>query len=64
MLRWLGIRSGDPAAISAATRIEQAVVLVMEGGTRTPDLGGRASTSEVGTAVAAVLKDGSRPRWR
>lgn len=40
----------------AAQRIEQAVSETIEAGIRTPDLGGSATTSEVGTAVAKALE--------
>lgn len=39
-----------------AKRIEDAVREVLESGIRTADLGGNASTTEVGDAVVAVLK--------
>lgn len=56
LLRWLGMRNCDEAAISAAARIERAVVTILGKGKRTPDLGGTASTSELGEAVASVLE--------
>jgi 3-isopropylmalate dehydrogenase len=56
MLDWLGERHHDPAATGAAERIERAVASVLAAGTvRTPDIGGRATTREVGDAVAAAL---------
>jgi 3-isopropylmalate dehydrogenase len=56
MLDWLGERHGDPAATRAAERIEGAVASVLAAGrVRTPDIGGRAGTREVGDAVAAAL---------
>jgi len=49
MLEWLGHSE-------EAQSIEKAVCgVLMEGKVRTPDLGGRSSTSEVGDAVAAYL---------
>jgi 3-isopropylmalate dehydrogenase len=56
MLDWLGRRHADGAAADAARRIEGAVARVLAAGrTRTPDLGGTASTAAVGDAVAAAL---------
>jgi 3-isopropylmalate dehydrogenase len=56
LLRWLGLRRQDSAALSAATRIEQAVEVVLANGTRTPDLGGTASTTQLGMAVAVAVQ--------
>ena len=39
----------------AADRVEAAVLAVIAGGTRTPDLGGTASTADMGDAVLAAL---------
>jgi 3-isopropylmalate dehydrogenase len=56
MLDWLGRRHADPAAADAARRIDAAVARVLAAGRPlTPDLGGTASTSAVGDAVAAAL---------
>lgn len=56
LLAWLGERRQDPAATRAAARIEKAVTAVLARGTaRTPDIGGTATTREVGDAVAAAL---------
>jgi len=41
----------------AAVAIEAAVREVIEGGCRTRDIGGTASTTEFGDAVVAYLKD-------
>lgn len=38
-----------------AERIERAVETAIEGGTRTRDIGGGASTAEMGQAIAAAL---------
>jgi tartrate dehydrogenase/decarboxylase/D-malate dehydrogenase len=46
---------------AAATVIHQAVVeLLRSGGPRTPDLKGRATTAEVGRAVASLIQDAAR----
>ena len=59
MLGWLGDRRADSVARSAEERIESAVARVLSAGTaRTPDLGGRATTAEIGDAVAAALEEG------
>ncbi len=56
MLDWLGERHRDPAAGRAADRIGAAVGRVLAAGApRTPDLGGRATTTDVGDAVASAL---------
>jgi 3-isopropylmalate dehydrogenase len=61
LLAWLGRKHGEPAACAAAGRIEAAVKQVIAQGKRlTRDLGGNASTTEMGDAVAAAVeKDGS-----
>jgi 3-isopropylmalate dehydrogenase len=56
MLDWLGDGHRDPVATQAARRIERAVTTVLEKGTvRTPDIGGRATTRQVGDAVATAV---------
>lgn len=54
LLRWLGLRQHDQSAVAAAGRVEQAVADVLASGTRTPDLGGSASTSQLGAAIATA----------
>ncbi|OJD13138.1 hypothetical protein ACJ73_09240 [Blastomyces percursus] len=39
-----------------AQLIEQAVSVVLESGVRTPDLGGKAKTAEVGDAIVEFIK--------
>ncbi|MBI4529820.1 MAG: isocitrate/isopropylmalate dehydrogenase family protein [Deltaproteobacteria bacterium] len=57
MLDWLGQRRCDTAAIRAAQRIEQAIYRVIaENIARTPDLGGRATTTEFGDAVVDLIR--------
>jgi len=59
LLEWLGAKYDDPRLVSAAHRIEHAVYHVIT--TRsalTPDLGGNASTKDVGLAVARVSQHG------
>lgn len=55
LLRWLGARHRDEAAVAAGERIERAVAATLEAGVRTPDLGGAATTQEMGAAVIAAL---------
>ncbi|MFQ5881607.1 MAG: isocitrate/isopropylmalate dehydrogenase family protein [Candidatus Methylomirabilales bacterium] len=56
MLDWLGQRYQDSAASKAAELLEHAVVQVLkEGRVKTRDLGGKASTAQVGDAVATYL---------
>jgi 3-isopropylmalate dehydrogenase len=56
MLRWLGERRADAVARQAAERIEKAVSTVLATGTATTrDIGGNATTPEVGDAVLKAL---------
>ena len=58
MLEWLGERYGDESARKAALRVEEAVRRVLaDGRVRTPDLGGSSKTSEVGDAIARMVKE-------
>lgn len=57
MLDWLSDRYEDPLARKAASRIDSAVLAVLERGeTITADLGGEASCSEVGDALCEELR--------
>jgi 3-isopropylmalate dehydrogenase len=57
LLEWLGHKHGEPKALEAAARMAHAVESVIRAGkTLTPDLGGTASTSEMGDAVAAAVR--------
>ncbi len=57
MLDWLADRHDDDLARDAAQRIERAVAqLLAEGKTRTADLGGSASTSDVTHALTSLLR--------
>ena len=56
LLDWLGRRHDEPRAVAAAASIKAAVDRVIE--TRdalTPDLGGDASTQQMGSAIAAAI---------
>ena len=56
LLDWLGRKHQEPRAVSAARLIEQAVEQVIaEGRWLTPDLGGKAHTTEMGAAMVAAL---------
>jgi 3-isopropylmalate dehydrogenase len=59
LLAWLGRKHGEPRAVQAAERIERAMEQVIAGRRAlTPDLGGKASTVQMGDAVAnAVLAE-------
>lgn len=57
MLRWLARRLSDEGLASAAEAINRAVrIVVGEGTILTPDAGGRATTMEMGDAVASVVE--------
>ncbi|MGE5485546.1 MAG: isocitrate/isopropylmalate dehydrogenase family protein [Ignavibacteriales bacterium] len=59
MLQWLGSTRGDAGAGAAGLRIEQAVERVTgEAATLTPDLGGGATSREVGEAVVVAMNAG------
>jgi 3-isopropylmalate dehydrogenase len=56
LLEWLGRNRGEPRAVEAAQRIATAVERVIaEGKSLTADLGGRATTTQMGDAVAAAV---------
>ena len=53
---WLGIRRNEPKAAAAAALIERAVEQVVAAGRElTGDLGGSASTAQMGDAVARAI---------
>jgi 3-isopropylmalate dehydrogenase len=56
LLEWLGRKRGEAQALEAARLIDAAMEKVIaEAAHLTPDLGGKASTTEMGDAVAAML---------
>jgi 3-isopropylmalate dehydrogenase len=56
LLGWLGRKRGEPKATEAAQRIEAAVEKVLaEARQLTRDLGGSASTRQMGDAIAAAV---------
>jgi len=56
LLAWLGRKHSDTKATAAAELIQQAVTKVIADGNRlTRDLGGNASTSDMGDAIAAAV---------
>ncbi len=57
MLDWVGLKHSDQNLITAAEKVEEAIVTVLEEGrTLTYDLGGHAKCSEVGTAIVERIK--------
>lgn len=58
MLDWLGDKHDDTICAQSAVVLENAVARVLkEGVVRTPDLGGKSSTTEVAEAIANSLAD-------
>jgi 3-isopropylmalate dehydrogenase len=56
LLEWLGRKHGEPKATQAAKAIDAAMDRVIaEAKHLTADLGGRASTTEMGDAVASAV---------
>ncbi len=56
LLNWLGERHEDQAALAVAERLERALTRALrDPGSRTPDLGGTATTREVGDAIISHL---------
>jgi len=56
LLGWLGRRHQEPKASAAAERMQKAVTAVIaEGKHLTRDLGGKASTTDMGDAIAAAV---------
>jgi 3-isopropylmalate dehydrogenase len=56
LLGWLGRKHKEPKAIEAAERLDTAVgKVIAEAKTLTPDLGGKASTTQMGDAIAAAI---------
>lgn len=58
MLSWIGNKKGDISAIKAAHNIEQGMEKVLaDMKCVTPDLGGTASTEEMGTAICQAIEN-------
>jgi 3-isopropylmalate dehydrogenase len=57
LLDWVGDKRSDDRLKVAATRLEAAVDLTLERGTRTGDLGGEAGTQEFAEAVGAAVHE-------
>jgi 3-isopropylmalate dehydrogenase len=56
LLAWLGRKHKEPKAVGAAGRIDAAVAkIIAEARMLTPDLGGKASTTQMGDAIAAAV---------
>ena len=56
LFEWLGRKRNEPRAVEAARRIESAVDdIVADARHLTADLGGRATTSEMGDAIARAV---------
>ncbi len=56
LMGWLGRKHNEPKAVAAAELMKKAIdKVVTEGKTLTKDLGGTASTQEMGDAIAAAV---------
>ena len=56
LLAWLGRKHKEPKAVAAAEFMQAAIdTVVTEAKTLTPDLGGKASTQQMGDAIAAAV---------
>jgi 3-isopropylmalate dehydrogenase len=56
LLAWLGRKRSEPRATAAASRIQAAVnTVIAEGKHLTRDVGGQASTRDMGDAIAAAV---------
>jgi 3-isopropylmalate dehydrogenase len=55
MLDWLGERHNDPKCLAVAKAVEDAVVKTLHKGKTVPDLGGSATTIEMGEAIAEEI---------
>jgi 3-isopropylmalate dehydrogenase len=65
LLGWLGRKHREPKATAAAARTQAAVTAVIaEGQHLTRDLGGKASTQEMGDAIAAAVQSHARAAER
>jgi 3-isopropylmalate dehydrogenase len=54
LMAWLGRKHNEPKAVDGAARIQAAIdAVIAEGKHLTGDLGGKASTKEMGDAIAA-----------
>jgi 3-isopropylmalate dehydrogenase len=61
MLDWLGQSNEDDNANMAARRIEMAVAEILRAGkVLTPDLGGKATTAQMGDAVLKAIESGNK----
>jgi 3-isopropylmalate dehydrogenase len=56
LMGWLGRKHNEPRATAAADLMQKAVTKVIaEGRTLTRDLGGKASTTQMGDAIAGAI---------
>jgi 3-isopropylmalate dehydrogenase len=56
LLEWLGRKRGEPQAVAAAAMIDRAMdQVVAQAKHLTGDLGGKASTAQMGDAVVAAI---------
>jgi 3-isopropylmalate dehydrogenase len=56
MLEWLAMSKKDTRCVRAAEDVERAVVSALKKRVKTPELGGKANTKEVGNAIAQIIK--------
>ncbi len=56
MLEWLGEKHDDQTCLEASSAIERALIETLRKEIKTPDLGGRYSTIDVGEAIARAIR--------
>ena len=56
MLDWLGEQHGDSRCLAAAAAVEEAMIRTLRKGVTIPDFGGRATTLEMGQAIAGEVE--------
>jgi 3-isopropylmalate dehydrogenase len=56
MLEWLGLKNGDEELKAAAAGLEQVARKALSSGVKTPDIGGKMGTDQVGRRLADIVR--------